>query len=93
MAVITIRDVPDEVKHDLVSSARGRGQSLQAYLLGVLERQARFARNRQIIADIERDLAEGGGAGPDAPDAAAVLEQSRRERDVTSGGSEPGGAA
>ncbi|WP_040925632.1 hypothetical protein [Saccharomonospora marina] len=46
-----------------------------ASLLGVLRRRARWERNRKLLAGIERDLAEGGPAGEDAPDAAAVLDR------------------
>lgn len=77
MAVVTIRDVPDEVRDALAREARERGQSLQSYLLSVLNRQAAFSRNRRLLDEIERDLAAGGGAGADAPDAAEVLEQAR----------------
>jgi hypothetical protein len=77
MAVLTIRDVPDDVKEALARDARESGQSLQAFLLGVLQRQAAFSRNRQLLSEIERDLAEGGGANDDAPDAATLLEQAR----------------
>jgi hypothetical protein len=78
--VLTIRDVPDEVKNALAREARARGQSLQAFLLGVLTRQAGFSRNRQLLEEIERDLSRGGGAGLDAPDAAEVLNHARGER-------------
>jgi hypothetical protein len=81
MAVLTIRDVSDDVKDALAREARERGQSLQAYLLSVLNRQAAFARNRRLLDEIERDLATGGGAGPDAPDAAELLEQARGDRE------------
>lgn len=81
MAVVTIRDVPDEVRDALAREARERGQSLQSYLLNVLNRQAAFSRNRRLLDGIERDLAAGGGAGADAPDAAKVLEQARGDRE------------
>jgi hypothetical protein len=81
--VLTIRDVPNEVRDALARDARERGQSLQAFLLSVLRRQAEFSRNRQLLAEIERDLAGGGGADVDAPDAADVLEQARGERGGT----------
>ncbi len=78
--VLTIRDVPDEVKEALARDARERGQSLQAFLLSVLKRQAEFSRNRRLLAEIERDLSRGGGADVDAADAAELLEQARSER-------------
>jgi len=80
MAVLTIRDVPEEVRSALARDAREHGQSLQAFLLGVLKRQAMFAGNRQLLDEIERDLAAGGGAGDDAPDAAELLDQARAAR-------------
>jgi antitoxin FitA len=81
MAVITIRDVPDGVRDALAAEAREQGQSLQSYLLRLLNRQAAFSRNRLLLHEIERDLAAGGGAGAGAPDAAEVLEQTRGDRE------------
>jgi hypothetical protein len=80
MTVLTIRDVPDNVKDALAQEARDRGQSLQAYLLGVLNRQAGFVQNRRILDEIERELPTGG-AGATAPDAAEVLDHARAERE------------
>lgn len=77
--VLTIRDVPNDVRDALAEEARAGGQSLQAYVLRVLARQAAFARNRQLLGEVERDLAAGGGAGRDAPDAADLLNQARGE--------------
>jgi hypothetical protein len=77
MAVLTIRDVSDEVKTALAREARERGQSLQSYLLSVLNRQAAFAGNQRILGEIERDLATIGGAGEDAPDASELLARAR----------------
>lgn len=94
MAVLTIRDVPEGVKEALAQDAREKGQSLQAFLLGVLRRQAAFSRNRQLLSEVERDLAEGGGAGDDAPDASTLLEQARPDDlEGGRGSSGAGGAA
>jgi antitoxin FitA len=82
-AVLTIRDVPDEVRDLLSLEARERGQSLQAFLLSVLKRQANFSRNRRILTEVDQDLDAGGGAGPDAPDAAQVLDEARGERGLS----------
>jgi antitoxin FitA len=79
---VTIRDVPEDVRDLLAQQARERGQSLQAYLLGILRRQAQFSRNRELLAEIEAELrAEGGGAGPEAPDSWEVLARMRLEAD------------
>jgi antitoxin FitA len=91
---LTIRDVPDDVRDALSRSARERGQSLQAFLLGLLTRQAEFSRNREILAVIDRDLAAGGGVGADAPDAADVLAAARPRQNMNMGRSRrPAGGA
>lgn len=79
---VTVRDVPDDVRDVLAQQARERGQSLQAYLLAVLRRQATFSRNRQLLAEIESELRVEGGAGSDAPDASDVLAQERAGSDL-----------
>ncbi|MFY1696978.1 MULTISPECIES: FitA-like ribbon-helix-helix domain-containing protein [unclassified Solwaraspora] len=80
--VLTIRDVPEEVRDLLAQQARERGQSLQAYLLAVLNRQADFCRNRQLLAELSDELDGGSsGAGPTSADASDLLARSRAERD------------
>jgi hypothetical protein len=80
MAVtVSVRDVPEDVRDELTRIARSRGQSLQAFLMSVLKQQAAFGRNAEILAEVTEDLAGGGGAQADAPDAAAILEQARPE--------------
>ena len=49
MAVITIRDVPRQLHDALTAAARRQGQSLQQYVLAVLEREVRFAANRELL--------------------------------------------
>jgi len=83
--VLTIRDVPDSVKDILAREARERGQSLQAFLLAVLTRQAAFRQNEMLLAEIDRDMAGGGGAGSDAPDAKELIDAARARRDTTDG--------
>jgi hypothetical protein len=82
MTAITIRDVPDDVRQGLAAEASEAGQSLQAYLLGVLTDRARFAnRNRELLREAEQWFAEhpGEGVGDDGPRAADVIRQARRE--------------
>jgi len=88
MATLTIRDVPEDVRETLARDARLRGQSLQAFLLGILEQQAAFSRNRALLDDIERDLEAAGGAGEDAPDAADLIAEARADRGRTTDDSE-----
>lgn len=80
--VLTVRDVPEEVRDLLARQARERGQSLQGFLLAVLNRQAHFGRNRQILAEISQELDGGGGADQDAPDAAELIARARAERSL-----------
>lgn len=82
---LTIRDVPEDVRDTLAREARERGQSLQAFLLSSLNRQASFGRNRQVLADIERDLLAGDAADADAPDAAELIRQARLDRESGDG--------
>jgi hypothetical protein len=83
--VLTIRGVPEEVRDLLARDARERGQSLQAFLVSVLRRQASFSSNQQILAEVEGDLVSAGGAGADAPAAADILGQARAEREAGAG--------
>lgn len=78
MAQLTIRDVPEPVKEALASAATARGQSLQAYALRVLTREALFTNNANVIIEVEGDI--GHLVGDDAPSAAEVLAQERERR-------------
>lgn len=51
MAAIQIKDVPPEVRDILAAEAKRAGKSLQSYLLALLEKEARFARNRKIVEE------------------------------------------
>lgn len=56
---LQIRDVPADVRNMLAELAAQHGQSMQAYLLAVLEREARLGRNQQIFrrtADLRVDI-------------------------------------
>jgi plasmid stability protein len=80
MAVaLQIRNVPDEVREALVERASQLGQSMQAYLLDLVQREARLVRNagmfertasnRITIPDAyspERIIREGRDAGFEA---------------------------
>jgi plasmid stability protein len=50
MAVaLQIRDVPDEIRDTLAARAGERGQSMQAFLLEIVEREARLMRNVRMF--------------------------------------------
>jgi hypothetical protein len=79
MAVLTIRDVPDAVRATLAEEASARGQSLQAFLLGLLTQRADFAHNRGLLGEVTVELGEHGSLGDDAPAAGDVIRAARRE--------------
>jgi hypothetical protein len=75
---LQIRDVPEEVRDALAEMARQRGQSLQAFLLALVEQEARFARNLAVLRRFE-------GRVDGVDDQAAVVEvldQVRAGRDA-----------
>lgn len=49
MVALQIRDVPEEVRDALAEQAKARGKSLQAYLLELVETQARRLRNTAVL--------------------------------------------
>lgn len=73
MVALQIRDVPDDVRDALARNAARRGQSLQAYLLEVVTRDARFARNVELLAD-----AGASGIGATREDVLDALDAGRR---------------
>jgi hypothetical protein len=49
MVALQIRDVSEEVRDALAAQAKARGQSLQSYLLELVEMQARRLRNTAVL--------------------------------------------
>jgi len=83
MVSIQVRDVPEQVRDTLAEVARSRGQSMQAYLLALLEEDARRARNVMLLRQVRR--ARGGYvAGPG--ETASELDAIRAERDQRDAG-------
>jgi hypothetical protein len=85
MTVMTIRNVPDEVRDLLSRAAKRSGQSLQNYLLAILDREARFARNAEIA---EMEPVGGGLLGMDE-----IVEAVRTARGEAPGSGEQAGTA
>ena len=85
MPNVTIRNVPDDVHAALVVRAEAAGQSLQAYLQGLLASAAarlsvgQFAA--ELVAAAQRREAEGSGLGPEM-DTVAVIRQGRERAGV-----------
>jgi hypothetical protein len=93
MVALQIRDVPDDVRQTLAERARARGQSLQAFLLSLVEEEARRSRNLVLL---DRFAGRDDGSRLVAEDATEALDQARAERDarlVSPPASAAGGAA
>ena len=78
MVSIQVRDVPEQVRDTLAEVARSRGQSMQAYLLSLLEEDARQARNVMLLRQVRET---GGGYVAGAGETEAELDTIRAERD------------
>src|SRR5436309_14738865 len=78
MVSIQVRDVPEQVRDTLAQVARSRGQSMQAYLLALLEEDARRARNVMLLKQV-RETGGGYVAAPGEP--AGGLDAIRAGRD------------
>ena len=79
MPAIQIRNVPEETRRLVSARARAHGQSMQQYLYALLEREAGFARNHEILEEI--------AARPPAPtgkkiDIEAIIDAARARADV-----------
>jgi plasmid stability protein len=76
MVALQIRDVPEEVRDTLAAQARAHGQSLQAYLLDLIETQARRERNVAVL-DRFAGRSDGSRVLPDETPAELAQERDR----------------
>lgn len=81
-----IRDVPEHVRQVLAERARARGQSLQAFLLWLVEEEAHRSRNLALLEEFA-DRTDGSRLTEEA--AVEALEQARSERDIQLGAGAP----
>ena len=77
MAIIQVRDVPDDVQAELVRRAKDAGQSLQQYLRGLLITQARRPAPATFWAEVGKKARADGASY----DFAEVAEDIRAMRD------------
>lgn len=70
---IQIKDVPEEVRDAIAARAAARGQSTQAYLRGLLEREFRAERNRHLL----ESMVGHRGLGLDAQEVIAEIRAGR----------------
>ncbi len=74
-SLLQIRDVPEEARRGLKARAAARGQSLNAYLLDIIDREV----SRPTVAEVlDRAAARSDRA---TASAAEVLDAARAERD------------
>jgi hypothetical protein len=74
---LQIRDVPEDIRDALADLARQRGQSLQTFLLALVAREARFARNVALLRQF--DDRDDGVSDHSVTD---VLDRARAEQDA-----------
>ncbi|MGY1643320.1 FitA-like ribbon-helix-helix domain-containing protein [Geodermatophilus sp. SYSU D00703] len=74
-SLLQVRDVPEDVRRALKARAAARGESLNRYLLDVLEREAAQPTVQEVLERAARRAGRGGVPIVD------VLEAARRERE------------
>jgi hypothetical protein len=79
MVALQIRDVPENVRDILAERARANGQSLQAYLLSLVVREASYSKNIDLLREIEGWT---GGSAVTADDVLAAQDDARSGRDA-----------
>jgi hypothetical protein len=77
MPALQIRNVPKEVRDALAAQARARGQSLQSYLLELIETQARRLGNATVL---DRFAGRSDGSRSVPGETGAELAEQRRSR-------------
>jgi len=81
MPLVQIRDVPDEVRAALKARAARRGESLNAYLLGLLRREVERPTVDEVLERAARRSERASVSALAAvSDARSVREQPRRGR-------------
>lgn len=74
--LLQIRNVPDEARRTLKARAVARGQSMNSYLLGLIEREVA----RPTVAEVLERAARRSERSPVS--SVSILEAARNERDA-----------
>ena len=77
---LTLRGIPARVRATLASRAKARRQSLNAYLIDVLAREADTPTMSEVLADVEAIRRPTGLTGDDA---VAAVREARDSRSNT----------
>ena len=83
MVALQIRGVDDDVRDALAERARARGQSLQAFLLSLVQEEARRSANLAIL-DRFSGRTDGSRTTWDEADQAVAQHRAERDRRVGS---------
>ena len=75
MVALQIRGVSEPTRRTLSAEARARGESLQEYLLDLLDREAHDIDNRRLLAELT------AGPSVDEPQPVDFVELIRSERE------------
>lgn len=78
MVALQIRGVDDDVREALAERARARGQSLQAFLLSLVQEEARRSANLTLL---DRFAGRHDGSRMTLDEADRAVERERAERD------------
>ncbi|WP_116244462.1 hypothetical protein [Nocardiopsis sp. FIRDI 009] len=91
MIALQIRNVREETRDELASRAKERGQSLQAFLLDLVEAEARRSRNAKVLRSYGgRDDGVGDGQEVSAAEIIRAEREERMGRYGTHGGADGG---
>ncbi|MGH3318913.1 MAG: FitA-like ribbon-helix-helix domain-containing protein [Streptosporangiaceae bacterium] len=75
-SLLQIRNVPDDARRTLKARAAARGESLNAYLLELVEREVRRPTVEEVLDRAARRAERASASAVD------VLEDARREREA-----------
>lgn len=78
MVALQIRDVPEGVRNALAERARAQGQSLQGFLLSLLQQEAHRSWNPAVL---ERFADRNDGSRLEIGEATDAISQAREERE------------
>ncbi len=80
MAVIELRDIPDEAYEQLMKRAAESGQSVEEFVLrrALEEAEAKARKHAEVFAAVEAVLAQESWPEPTAEDIAADVAAERR---------------
>jgi antitoxin FitA len=87
-----VRDVPEDVRQALAERARARGQSLQAFLLALVQDEARRSTNLSLLGRFD-DRDDGSRLSPGQATEALDTARAGRDRPLAGQITSPDGAA